>query len=924
MTIDIFEKAIQLIKQENKPAAREILVTMIDENPYDELAWWWFAQAHYTKKQQAVILRKGLAVIPDSELLANTLRKLDSQGARVYENSRSVQDFPVNQTDEKSALSDAGIPPTQSSYRIQKDIPTPNFKIQLPPKPGESSQDQQETNQSLSPKQTQAKKTDLNLPIMIPADNNTASTATDSEFFSNLRFHNPFENQPAPKPEHQQTPAPKLSPPVQAPSRKKQLPLYIIAGLTGVVLLLQLVFFFYSMFSGKSTGNGNAAYQDTLAAQQVVGMEESFESEQTPVAQTPAATEGQVPNPDIINASANDTVPGVDPTTSANSTADTPTEIAPSISINTDNQTEAAPATPEATQEPTIAVEENTPTPSPETPEPTTTATSSGDSMAGKLQDLTIIGADPRLPKSLYFISEMNGAPQIYMMDAYGRNLVQITDEPAGVDDFDVSNVDGAIIYVADNQLILLEDNFRNKTILFKGAEPDNSNKYIWTEKITHPVWSDSGQLIAFGHNGINILIVSSGDVQSIITNAPPPQGETSPYRYYTPVDFIKGFSNLLVRVTHEDGETLASYQINTRKLIYVNLNACCQYAYGIDNLHIYMTDNSNGGYIPGVWQVNPNMGNFKSLTFDDDQGTYAWLKQSPFGRLFYFYNESGSDSLGLYSSHPIDMETKTRLLVGEFTIGDALWSDDAYIVVIQDTTSNTMKILRTDDNPPSELPFNGSHFIWGNNKEIDLSFFENVPEKPVATPTPGSTPSTQIEINLDEPIQTEEIIIEEPKMSMVTNLNPDQQLFEQYQGVVFPPYPEGLTLASFTQVSDEFNISVLFDEEKIMVWLGESLDKYSNGYKVSILRDLVAVPENLDKAGFSLGGCNVDGLADPNVFAIGSWQGSFQLAHIEYALWIDHENKQLFPIYRDKIECVMDLLIQEKDNGFNIWNNNQ
>ncbi len=880
----LFEDAIQLIKEDNKPAAREILVGLIDENPYDELAWWWFAQAHYTKKQQAVILRKGLAANPDSELLANTIKKLDTQGTRVYEKPKS--------------------PP----------IPTPAHAVNLPSdqvRPKRSSLPIASLDETGDREEKNSKPLMISIPDSITSESNlSASKEKDPEFFSNLKFHDPYAESRKPA----ASPAPQPSAPIQPASGNNQLPLYIMGGLTALVLVFQLVFFFTSLLTDKGPNTKGAADQDTAAAQQVIGLQESFETNETtaPTATTEAAP--IQPDPDIINASAGDSTTQSESTTASQAEAtEPPAQVAPTLPLG--NGEDAAPSAPSSSQPEEPPETTSSTTPDAETTTAPEMTTIPENSLAGKIQSLEISGTALKLPRALYFLSSMNGQPQIYVMDAYGQDLVQITDEPAGVSDFDVAPTTGAIVYVTGNRLMLIQNNFREKEILVEGAPAPNpmTNQFIWTEKISDPVWSDNGRYIAFGQNGINILHLSTRDIQTAITNAPPPKGETSPFRFYIPLGFAGDTNDPLIRVVHEEGVVLATYKTDSQQLVFVNLNACCDFTYGIDNIHIYMADDVDANHNPGLWQINPAMGSFKALTFDNESGIYAWPKQSPFGRLFYFYTEPGKATYGLYSSQPMALENKTLIGEKEVQVGEALWSEDAYLVVVQDTADQSIKILKTDGSPTSILPFNGSHFIWSKTKDIDLSFFE---DKPPST--------TKIEINIEEPIKTEDITINEPKMSMVTDLNPDALLFEEYQGQVFPPYPEELQLASFTQVSDQFNISVLYGDELIMVWLGEYLNRYDNGQKLSILRDLVAVPENLDKAGFSLGKCTLDGLVDPNVFAIGSWQGSFQLGHIEYALWIDTENKQLFPIYRDNISCVMDLLIQQKNGGFNIWNNSK
>ncbi len=923
-----FEKAIAFIKEDNKPAARDILTEIIEENPYDELAWWWFSQAHYTKKQQALILKKGLAANPDSELLANTLKKLDTKGNRVYQQKKGKPvPTPVQTTQIQH-------PPALHNQPEQEKQPEKSESLQ--PDPTEEETTPESLKIGLGTEQE--KRSPLNLPadLTIPADpSTTPSKPKDDEFFSSLKFTSPDFSEDA-KPSHD-APAPAepfkpekklVRPPQPAPKKKTNpIPLYVMGGLTALVLLVQLVFFLANTFTTGAQAQGNPPYQETLAAQQVIGMQESVDTiDNMP---TPSPQSAPSFNPDIINAgSGNAETGGVEPQQpSSNSPDETmPTEVAPDIlNNNTSQETAETAETPEieATQTPAeTSTHETPPVETEADPSETTETTQSEtpapepqiedfDSMSGIMEEISIVGAVPNLPKSFFFLSTKNGPQQIYVMDASASHLVQITDEADGVRAFDVSQVTGAIAYITQNKLVLISDNYQNKEIIFEGEPfPDiASDTFTWTQEVSDPVWSPNGRYLAFGHNGIKLYSTNTREVESLITNAPPPQGETGPLRVYTPLSFSRDGLNLHVKVAYENGQVMANYELESSHLSYINLNACCDFSYGIDGLHLYLANaNKNDSSFDGIWQINPLLSKFQKITNDD--GLYLFPKQSPFGRLYYFYQKPSEKSFSIYSSHVMDMNNKILLEPGKYQISEALWTEDAYHVIIMNETTHTIQIVNTDGQPSTGLPFGGSHFRWGKTKDIDPAFL-----------TPTETSANVVEVNLQETYTPEEIVIEEPKMSAVTDLNPDQQVFEIYKGVVYPPYPENLSLISFKQIDHRFNISVLHDQEKIMVWLGEYLSKYRNNKNISILRDVIVVPENLDSAGFSMGKCLINGIVEPGVYAIGSWNGSFDLDTIQYALWIDEENAQLFPIYRENIECVMDLLVQKKNNGFNIWN---
>ena len=58
------------------------------------------------------------------------------------------------------------------------------------------------------------------------------------------------------------------------------------------------------------------------------------------------------------------------------------------------------------------------------------------------------------LPAPLYFLALSGTTPQIWRIETNGTTRSQITQEAAGVTDFDVSPRDGSLAYVSGNALI--------------------------------------------------------------------------------------------------------------------------------------------------------------------------------------------------------------------------------------------------------------------------------------------------------------------------------------------------------------------------------------------------------------------------------------------------------------------------------------
>ena len=61
------------------------------------------------------------------------------------------------------------------------------------------------------------------------------------------------------------------------------------------------------------------------------------------------------------------------------------------------------------------------------------------------------------LPHRLYFVNNDNvGIAQVFRLETDGKTLHQITFEPSAVGSYDVSLVDGSVVYVSNNQLLLI------------------------------------------------------------------------------------------------------------------------------------------------------------------------------------------------------------------------------------------------------------------------------------------------------------------------------------------------------------------------------------------------------------------------------------------------------------------------------------
>jgi hypothetical protein len=160
--------------------------------------------------------------------------------------------------------------------------------------------------------------------------------------------------------------------------------------------------------------------------------------------------------------------------------------------------------------------------------------------------------APPVLPASLYILADHSGSYQVWRVGVDGATIDQITDEAADVDGFDVSPADSTLAYVSGNQLILADADGGDRRVLVAGAElpatPDNS---YWSQSLGNPVWSPSGDRLAYSLNGLNIYTVATGATANILANTLPTDDAPASIMLYFPSQFSPDGSQLLAQVAY-------------------------------------------------------------------------------------------------------------------------------------------------------------------------------------------------------------------------------------------------------------------------------------------------------------------------------------------------------------------------------------
>jgi hypothetical protein len=305
------------------------------------------------------------------------------------------------------------------------------------------------------------------------------------------------------------------------------------------------------------------------------------------------------------------------------------------------------------------------------------------------------------LPHSLYFLRMDNqGLSQVYRMERDGKTQTQLTFEPVNVTDYDVSVVDGSIVHVASNQLLLANaDGSNRRVIVDGGSSPDLHGSY-------HPVFSPDGKTLAYAHEGLNLYNLSTGASRLAIEDQygdTTPDGFRWPIETYAPESYSPDGTKLLLALGHwemlpshavyyPDTNTLVKYQ-EVEDYIY-----CCSFHggpvwapdsasfYGVASAHDFAYQSGE------LWKVDAANGALTRMLKPENEmlNLPTELYLAPDGQLYFFFGSYRMDSgffdapvLELVRSASDGVPDRTVLRSENFrSMNEALWAPDASFVI--------------------------------------------------------------------------------------------------------------------------------------------------------------------------------------------------------------------------------------------------
>jgi len=327
--------------------------------------------------------------------------------------------------------------------------------------------------------------------------------------------------------------------------------------------------------------------------------------------------------------------------------------------------------------------------------------------VAATLQSLTQAPAPTQtlslLPRSLYFTkNDGAGLKQVFRLEKDGVTVTQLTFEPANVEDYDISQVDGSIVYDSNNQLFTVNADGSNRSMIFDGGQIDENNAFLNT--IRSPVWSPDGQTIAFGHGGLSFYSIAGGQSNRVLADQIDDLdgGLKIPREMYWPEAYSADGSKLVITLGYYEGASAAIYYINGGALVRLNSDAgafiCCGMAkFSPDGSSLYSAYSFLGGmYRSGLWKVDTASGDVVTL-IDTGYGDTSPIEfasnpyLAPDGQLYFFYGSlqtvddfSSNPPLQMARSGPDGVTGRTILRPEIFeTMNEVLWAPDGSFAIV-------------------------------------------------------------------------------------------------------------------------------------------------------------------------------------------------------------------------------------------------
>lgn len=321
------------------------------------------------------------------------------------------------------------------------------------------------------------------------------------------------------------------------------------------------------------------------------------------------------------------------------------------------------------------------------------------------------------LPRSLYYqVLDGNSKGQIYRLSRDGSTTSQITHEPEGVAFFDISLLDGAIVYQSNQQILLADLNGENQRVI------------VQDQISSAPFWSPDGKNIAYGAKGsIYLYSTETG------TSTPLIFGNTENGDKYSPRDFSPDGSELIVSISGAGPYSTEVYDMASKTFVPIPLQTMNRISWLADSKQIFIFSSVAAGgkegiMLPGLWRYNAENGSGGVLVqsgnsgSDDGNDCVEAPMQEPDGHLIYLYGtEHPCTQPTLFLVRTAQDGVTNRLIIRPETFHamDASWTPEKNaLVIIQNNgvssrPTNLLFVPIDPSLPVIALPVDDSKLGW-------------------------------------------------------------------------------------------------------------------------------------------------------------------------------------------------------------------
>ena len=356
------------------------------------------------------------------------------------------------------------------------------------------------------------------------------------------------------------------------------------------------------------------------------------------------------------------------------------------------------------------------------------------------LQALTPETSVGPLPHDLYYLGKDGaGLAQVFRIERDAKTQHQVTFEPSDVGFYDVSSADGSVVYVANNQILLVSADGSGRRVLVDGGAVDPNN--LIENSISNPIFSPDAQTIAYGYKGLNLYTVSSG-VSKLVLEKPvtdPITGAPRQGELYWPQKFSPDGTKILVTaaIPNSDGAAEMIYFLATNATVRFNsadgaFFCCGEEKWTYDSQSLYVASPTVGMFGSGLWRIDAATGTVTTLLPTDAGNGNFNLADEPYlapdGQLYFFFCTATSPDgmilrspLQLGRSTPDGVTGRTVLRPESFPLlNEALWAPDAsFVIVTSAPTADTYQggqaeVVYLDGSPNVVLTSFARQMKWG------------------------------------------------------------------------------------------------------------------------------------------------------------------------------------------------------------------